>query len=135
MKSEEFPNFELKTNDSEKGIWFSGVEKFNDGSGLHCTLVVASNGFLCKRSFFFDFASDILASLEKMVLGKPCKAKLKGQWEEDYLEFELNEMGHLFVRGKIFEHSAEAQQLQFSFRTDQTVLPSLLSYLGSLKDA
>ena len=70
-----------------------------------------------------------------MDAGKPGEALIKGQWEEDYIKFVLNDLGHLFVSGELHEHSDMAQSLKFEFRTDQTVLGPLIRDLSPLVGA
>ena len=67
-----------------------------------------------------------------MLAGELTIAKIKGRWERDFIEFEMNKLGHVAVRGEIFEHSESPQSLKFYFVTDQTVIPRLLRDLEAL---
>jgi len=128
---------ELQTNDAAKIVRLSHVEKFRNGSGYGCDLSVVSGGFSCRRPFFFDDVAlnEAVPALGKMATTLSGKCIIKGQWEEDYLALEVNDMGHVLVSGEIFEHSEYGQRLKFAFRTDQTVLLPLARELQLLQEA
>lgn len=65
----------------------------------------------------------------------PGEAIIKGEWDQDYIRIASNDMGHVFVVGELMEHSDLAQSLKFAFRTDQTVLRSLIADLQRLLDS
>jgi hypothetical protein len=125
---------ELKTNDTTKVVRLSHVEKFCNGSGYRCDLAVVSGGFSCLRPFYFDdlALSVAVPALREMAAGAEGKCVIKGQWEEDFLQIEANEMGHVWVSGEILEHSEFDQRLKFAFRTDQTILSHLANDLQVL---
>jgi hypothetical protein len=127
---------ELETHDETKQLRLSSIERFGDGSGYRCNLFVRSRGFSCERPFYFDDSHfpDAIKALRAMHAGRPGEALIKGAWEDDYLKFVSNDMGHVFVSGELFEHADPPQSLKFSFRTDQTVLGPLLRDLKPLKD-
>jgi hypothetical protein len=126
---------ELQTNDPAKVVRFAEVCKFRDG-GYTCQLEVMSGGFSCRRPFYFDDGSlnKAIGELETMLTGRPGKFLLKEVYELDWVGFELNDVGHVFVSGEINELADMRQQLQFWFRTDQTVLPRLRRDLLSLRN-
>lgn len=128
---------ELRTNDPAAVVRLSHVEKFSDGSGYRCELTVVSGDFSCRRPFYFDEAilSAAVRELESMATGKPGTAFIKAEWEEDFLRFQSNDMGHVWVSGEIFEHAELTQRLKFAFRTDQTVLLPLVRDLRVLQEA
>ncbi|MCC5829546.1 MAG: hypothetical protein JJU36_08865 [Phycisphaeraceae bacterium] len=127
---------ELQTNDATKQVRLSQVEKYGDGC-FRCDLSVRSGGFSCQRPFYFDdvVLAEVVPALRTMAATLSGKCIIKGQWEVDYLAFEVNEMGHVFISGEIFEHQEFDQRLRFAFRTDQTVLLPLASELQLLLDA
>ena len=128
---------ELKTNDADKVVRLSTVEKYPDGSGYRCELFVLSTGFSCDRPFYFDDVALSFAApeLQKMAAGTPGKVIIKGEYEEDFLEIRSNVKGHVWVSGEICEHSESDQRLKFRFRTDQTILLPLARDLLRLQDA
>lgn len=128
---------ELRTHDEAHTLRFNSLEKFADGSGYRCTLIVVSRGFACERPFYFDDSHfpDAIKALKAMDAGRAGEAIIKGQWEEDYIKFALNDLGHVFVSGELYEHSDMAQSFKFEFRTDQTVLGPLIRDLGPLAGA
>ena len=130
-------HIELRTQDDAKVMIMSQVEKFPDGSGYRCELRVISDGFSCKRPFFFEgsFLSDAVTMLRKMNDGTPGEATIKGMWEEDQVKFTLDKLGHIVVSGQVFERSEYPQEIRFAFPTDQTVLSPLVNDLTRLLEA
>jgi hypothetical protein len=129
---------ELRTNDPSKVVRLSRVERFRDGSGYCCDLTVVSGGVSCTSAkFYFDHKALTVAvsALDAMASGIPGKCILKGEWEDDFVVIESNDMGHVRVGGEIQEQSEFMQCLQFAFRTDQTVLSPLARDLKVLQDA
>lgn len=128
---------ELKTNDEAHTLRFTSLEKFADDSGYRCTLFVRSGGFACERPFYFDDSHfpDAIMALKAMDRGQPGEALIKGRWEDDYVKFVSNDLGHVFVSGELYEHSDMSQSLTFGFRTDQTVLGPLVRDLSPLVGA
>jgi hypothetical protein len=119
---------ELQTHDKALTLRFTSLERFADGSGYRCTLFVRSRGFACERPFYFDDSTfpAAIKALESMDSGRAGEALIKGEWDDDFIKFTSNALGHVFVSGALFEHSEMAQSLQFEFRTDQTVLRPLI---------
>jgi hypothetical protein len=115
-------------------VEFRSIRKFSDGSGFSCVLKVASRGFAAERDFYFD-----QAGLERLVSGvsamnrdlRGC-AEIRTPYEDDKLSLELLPNGSVIVSGELHEHSDLPQKLQFSFKTDQTCLESLVRDLGSV---
>jgi hypothetical protein len=128
---------ELKTQDENKVLNMSQIEKFADGSGYRCELSVASRGFSCHCPFYFDgpFLSDAVTALQRMDDGKPGEATIRGLWEEAYIKFASDQLGHVVVSGELFEHSEFPQAFRFAFRTDQTVLSPMISDLARVLQA
>ncbi len=130
-------HIDLQTNCDSTALQLSNVEKFGDGSGYCCDLAVRSGGFACQRQFCFDddYLTNALTSLRRMIDGSPGEATIKFRYEEDYLRFEVNRLGHVFVSGELHEYSDLAQMLKFAFRTDQTVLAPLVRELAAVHGA
>lgn len=128
---------ELQTYRDDTWLRLSNVEKFSDGSGFRCDLAVRSGGFTCQYPFYFDadLLADAIDSLRRMITGLPGLATIKGRYEADFLCFELNKLGHLFVPGELHEHGELSQSLKFAFKTDQTVLAPLAQELAVLHGA
>jgi hypothetical protein len=128
---------EIRTNDETKIVRFSQVEKFRDGHGYGCDLTVVSGGFSCRRPFYFDDVSlaETLPSLRSMATSLEGKCTIRGQYEADYVQLEVDGLGHVLVSGELIEHSELRQHLKFAFRTDQTVLLPLARELQLLFDA
>ncbi len=128
---------ELQTNDPEKVVRLSRVEKYSDRSGYGCEITIISTGFSCKQPFCFDDVSlsEAIPRLEEMAAGAVGMCVIKGQWEDDYIKVEANAIGHVIVSGEIFERSYREQHLKYSFRTDQTMLLPLARDLEKLKNA
>jgi hypothetical protein len=127
----------LQTNDATKVLRLSQIEKFLDGSGYRCDLAVVSGGFSCLRQFFFDDAvlADAVPALRTMATNMRGKCVIKGQWEKDFIQLNVNGMGHVCVCGEICEYTEFTQHIKFAFRTDQTVLLPLARELQVLLDA
>ncbi len=127
---------ELRTNDPSKIVRLVEIERFHDG-GYRCHLTVVSGGFSCARPFYFDDAalSAAVPCLRKMAAGAAGKCVVKGLWEDSYIQIESNDLGHVVVSGEIVENSECLQRLEFTFRTDQTILAPLSKELNGLRKA
>jgi hypothetical protein len=125
---------ELRTNCEATTLKLSNVEKYGDGSGYGCQLSVRSGGFSVERHFYFDHfhLAKAIDAIRSMTVGAPGEATIRGQWDEDEINFNMNVLGHVIVSGQIFEHAELSQALKFAFRTDQTVLGPLLRDLEAI---
>ena len=122
----------------ERGWIIDGnVEKFDDGSGYRCDLIVQSGAFAFRGLFYFDdfFLKHTVAAIEVMRAGTPGEAVLKGHWEEDYVRFRMNTLGHVTVSGLLLANGGSTQSLKFEFLTDQTVFGPLVRDLAALHEA
>lgn len=119
---------ELQTFDKQAMLCFEKIERYPDGSAYHCQLIVQSRGFGYNRQFHFDdhYLRAFIEALRSMINGSPGKALLRHEFEDDTVEFEMNRLGRVVVRGELVEHSTEGQALSFAFLTDQTVLHPLV---------
>lgn len=126
----------LQTNDDKKVLRLSDFKKFEDGSGYSCKISVCSGDFSCDRPFYFDDSHfpDAIRALQQMDAGNLGEATIKGQWEDDFIKFTLDKIGHVVVVGQIFEHAELSQQLKFAFETDRTVLGPLIRGFLDLKN-
>jgi hypothetical protein len=117
-------SIDLQTNDESQTLRLQDLEKYADGSGYSCILVIRSRGFGCERRFDFDdrFLPAFILGMEGMDRGQPGHAILKGTWNADELRIEMYPNGRVIVSGNVTEHSEVPQQLHFALRTDQTVL-------------
>jgi len=122
---------ELPTHREDQVLRLEGMQKFPDGDGYRAKLTVRSGGFGCSREFFFDVCSlvETLDALRRMDAGQPGSATLRGLWDRDHIDLEMNRRGHVTVSGELFESSEPEQMLRFAFQTDQTVLRPLLDGL------
>lgn len=132
-----FERIELRTNDDAAVFRMTDIEKFGDGSGYRCNLFVRSGDFSCHRPFYFDDSHfpDAIEALRRMSTGAAGEATIRDRWENDFVCFTSNELGHIFVTGELFEHSDLPQSLRFGFRTDQTVIGPLICDFEALLKA
>jgi hypothetical protein len=128
---------ELQTHRDATSLRLSNIEKFSDSSGYRCDLSVRSGGFVCERPFYFDdwHLSEAIKMLRTMIECMPGEAVLKGMWEDHFIRFKVNHLGHVVVSGELFEYAELAQSIKFAFRTDQTVLDPLLRDFVSIQEA
>ncbi len=127
---------ELQTNDDRFTLRMVNLEKFPDG-GFYCELHVRSDGFSCQRPFYFDDSHlpDAVTNLRQMDADHVGQATLKARWEDDFVTFRSDKLGHVFVTGEVFEHADPSQSMKFGFRTDQTVIGPLVRSLEKLVSA
>lgn len=114
----------LYTQSEANGLQMRDVSLFDDGSGGRCTLHVQSSPFQALVEFFFDDPSlsafvEQLKSLENTLEGQ---ARLGNTYEDPYIRFVGNGMGHVIVDGVLQVSGDHMQRLEFEFRTDQTAL-------------
>ena len=130
-------SIKLQTNDETQALRFDDIEKYRDGHGYTCTLIVRSRWLSFERRFFFDdrFLPGFIEGMEAMDRGQPGQVSLKGTWETDELNLEMCRKGHVIISGQVTEHSELGQELRFALRTDQTVLGPLIRDLKELYKA
>lgn len=128
---------ELETNDETQTLRLEAINKHADGSGYGCEIHIRSGGFTCDQRFCFDdnYLTALIKGVTAMDRGAPCKAVLKHTYEDDFIQFEMNSCGHVFVNGVISEEPLQLQQLRFNIRTDQTALKPLIRELRAIFDA
>lgn len=125
----------LQTNSDSQRLEFRNPEKFNDFSGYRVNLFVYSRGFALEWPFYFEShpLDEFIIGLEKMNQTLKGSSQLKPEYMPDFIEFKLDETGHLFVRGEVKEYSPMEQSLKFEFMTDQTCLKDFINGLNKLK--
>lgn len=125
-------NVILQTNCDGQRLELIGVEK--SGQDYSCWLAVESRGFCARRTFYFDESNlqTFLGGLAEMNAKLIGEAVLKHQFEDDFISLKLSGSGHVIVSGRLVEHGEYEQQLEFSFRSDQTVLGPLIQGMGKL---
>ena len=123
----------LQTNSESKRLEFRSIHK--TGQDYACFLVVESRGFSAARSFYFDehHLTQFVEYLHIMESALEGEATLRHSFEEDRILFKVFRNGHVIVSGFLVEHSECAQQLNFCYETDQTVLKPLLQEFRKLK--
>jgi hypothetical protein len=121
----------LKTNKDDECLEFCDIERFSDNSGYSATLVVHSRGFSAEVPFNFEInpLEKFIIALEDMNHTLHGKARLKPNYEDLFIELELDNLGHLRVRGEMIEYSHMPQCLKFEFETDQTCLEPFIHNL------
>ena len=114
------------------GLKMKDIKMFSDGSGGVCDLVVTSMPFTGSFRFFFDYPSlpEFTENLEAIKRNLRGEATLGQQFEESYVRFYGNGLGHITVSGLLAEHKEQTQKLQFSFVTDQTALGPFINDLN-----
>ncbi|MCX5662683.1 MAG: hypothetical protein NTW19_23635 [Planctomycetota bacterium] len=125
---------ELRTHDPAKILRLTEIDKDGDRGVYVCNLIVRSGGFQCDCRFIFDNSHfpDAIEALRMMDSGRPGQAIIKEQWDSDFIKFESNDLGHVWVSGEFGMNYDGMQFLRFSFRTDQTVLGPLIRDLEPL---
>lgn len=110
------------------------IKIFSTSSGGVCKLDVLSSPFSASIDFLFDylcfqkFILD-LQNIEKNLVGE---AKLFQEYEEPYICFKGNALGHVIVSGVLGIYSEHTQILEFSFKTDQTALSQFIAGLNMI---
>jgi len=131
-------SFELPTLDDHKLLRLDDVTKFGDGSGCRCYVTIRSGALGCDRyTFLFDDQSlkEAIAALTRMIERLEGRAKLGSMFENPYIAFTVDHLGHVEVSGELPSQDQHNQLLRFSFETDQTVLAPLRKMLQDLSDA
>lgn len=102
------------------------IEIYEDGSGARCLLTVNSGHFSCASyPFYFEDLKVFCLAIARMYKDLKGKARMSLRYERDFIELEMDKLGHVIVHGLIVSNAGE-QQLQFHFQTDQTCLASMV---------
>ncbi len=124
-------DIKLKTNSEDKILKMNNIECLEDNSAYKMNLDIYSRGFSVKKNFYIELfqINKFIKEIEKINKDLKGLATMKPIYEDDYIEFICDKGGHINVKGKIFEHSAIPQHLEFEFITDQTCLPDFIDDL------
>jgi len=114
----------LETRAENPSLALREFKRFADGSGYSTTLAVRSGWISAEYDFFFEQPRLVafiqaLEEIDRTLVGS---AKLKPVYEEQFIAFHGNGMGHIGVQGDLVEHGGIEQRVRFAFRTDQTCL-------------
>ncbi|MDO8289861.1 MAG: hypothetical protein Q7T44_11650 [Parvibaculum sp.] len=130
-------DIELATNDPLKSLVLQDIEKLDDGhehepgnNHYVCNLVVVSDWLRFHIRFYFQkrYLTEALENLIGMSQGVAGEAIIKEEYETTYIGFRMDKLGHVTVFGAVLQ-GPDDQTVKFSFNTDQTILPSLISDL------
>lgn len=126
-------NIELETNDLSKQLILKNI-RYAGSSTFECKAFVKSGWLQIDRQFFFGlfYVKEFLNTLQEMNSSLSGKTSLKAGYEDQIISLECGKMGKIVVSGEFIEHSMLSQSCEFSFITDQTVLPSLINQIGAL---
>jgi hypothetical protein len=126
----------LATNTDNPRLEFRDCEKFGDDSGFKTDVFVRSGDFALQTTFYFEKfpLTECIKSLSEMAESLTGSAILKPMWEDDFIMFEMLDLGHLSVTGKFTQHSPYEQKMKFGFETDQTAVRPLSEGLKLLND-
>ena len=115
-------------------IRLQGIEVFDDGSGAYGLLSLNSGHFSCHGyPFYFDNLKSFCRGLLRLYTELKGRARLAHTYEHDFIEFEIDKLGHVMVHGEIGDSGgAEEQKMFFAFTVDQSYLPPLISSAKSV---
>jgi len=68
-------------------------------------LYVYSDGFSVGQIFYFDNIEEFISDLKTINNKLQGEAILKPEYEQDYIKFIADKMGHIILEGEIFWHS------------------------------
>ena len=127
----------LNTQSENCALSMREIEIFSDGSGGVCELEVLSSPFSGAITFFFDhpYLNEFVNALESIQETLVGEAKLGQQYEDPYIYFHGNGLGHVLVSGLLCIYGEHSQKLEFSFKTDQTALKQFITGLHKASNA
>lgn len=110
----------------------AGFEKLDD-EGYKCQLNLSSGAFTAETEFWFDklSARQVLKVLSQIFEQPRGAARLSFRYEEPFVEFKGDGLGHIFVSGLLAE-GPPFQRLEFAFQTDQTMVGTFIKSLEIL---
>lgn len=138
-------NIELKTNDPKKSLVMQNIARQKSdrprehgpeadySTYYEVDLSVSSDWLSFRTNLLFQkiYVREAIANLIAMSQGIPGEARLGSEYEPVFILFTSDDLGHLTVSGKVPDvgdyHSAT-----FAIKTDQTVLPYLISDLSEI---
>lgn len=106
-----------------------------DDEGFKCQLNLKSGPFSAEVEFWFDAlsAKEVVNCLENIHENTRGEAKLSFRYEQPYIHFKGDGLGHIEVSGLLVE-GPPFQRLEFSFQTDQTMISEFLTELRDLAE-
>jgi hypothetical protein len=124
-------DIKLKTNSEDKILEMNNIKLLEDNSAYKMNLDIYSRAFSVSKEFYIEpmQMDKFLKEIEEMNKTLKGLALMKPLYEEEYIEFSCDKIGHINVKGEIFEHSEISQHLKFEFVTDQTCLPDFINDL------
>jgi hypothetical protein len=104
-----------------------------DDEGFKCELDLISGPFTAHIEFWFDIssASEVLKYLEKIHENPRAEAKLAFRYEQPYIQFKGDGLGHIEVSGLLVD-GPPFQRLEFTFQSDQTLISEFVTDLRDL---
>jgi hypothetical protein len=116
----------------EDKLTLSSLEKLDDES-YKCQLDLSSGSFTAKIEFWLDTVSarQVLDVLSHIIDQSRGTARLSFRYEEPFIEFKGDGLGHIAVSGLLTE-GPPFQRLEFVFQTDQTMVGSFIKNLENL---
>jgi len=114
----------LFTQDEDDGLEMHDIKHHGDKPGGSFELDLRSSPFQAQIKFYFDDSTlrDFIKNLKKLEESLRGKVRLGNIYEQPYVQFEGNGMGHITVSGKLVSNDHWMQKLDFNFKTDQTAL-------------
>ena len=111
------------------------------GDRFSCNLRINSPPFQAIKTFDFEisFAQVLIAKLKEFYRTphrfEPFKLAVS-LWEQEYISFSGDDLGHISVEGILVKHGNSIQMLDFSFATDQTMIKNfIIDFEKLLNDA
>ena len=117
---------------AEEKIELTDFTKLDD-EGFKCQLNVISGPFTADIEFWFDISSarEVIECLGKIYEKPRAEAKLGFRYEQPYIQFKGDGLGHIEISGLLVE-GPPFQRLEFTFQSDQTLISEFLSELRDL---
>jgi hypothetical protein len=135
MSTASKPTIVLVTNRSDFAFELRDIQRFADGSGLHCEMFVRCHGFSAQRPFYCSEGSfrAALSALRRMDEQLQGKARFDEEYEHyQFLELAMLARGHVLVSGQLVLVGEHTNRFSFAFETDQTCLSPLIRSLDAL---
>ena len=118
-------NQRIALNENESDLYFRIENIKGTFSG---TLCIGSGGFFCETPIYFNkkLISTFLSNLKSMYSSLAGNASIQEDYEETFVNLEIDSQGHVIVSGQASVLSEHSNTLNFTFATDQTELPYLI---------
>lgn len=123
----------LRTNTDDPSLTLKGCRALGK-TNFESFLIIHSGPFQANISFWFDRASleASLVCLKKMQSSLSGECRLSYRYEDPFVSFKGDGLGHITVAGLLTQTGPSFQRLEFELHTDQTCLFSLVADLESL---